>query len=427
MKQTTINVFNLLNNNKLLADLSEFKEVNPNFLYNELSIEDLLVQFDNAKEIILQAIDKNYFEERLTFNKRSQIENLLKSIMVQLQQLAPYKFNASNLRAVPMAQALYNGVSNLAEIVGSSRLEERFNPVFNYSQEIKELSKQKRELSKLSFDFMRANELYNQGKSQIAALDIDLKKLNQEKKQIQVELASIQKLRNEIEDYNRKASRADQEIENRKVKIVAFQEATNGYTLRLKELESETTAIVSKGDKIDELVFQAERALNLQSAVGISAAFSSYYEAAKENATFKIYKFKFNWWIVGAFFFLLMALGVTIWIVGGWYIEKPDSVSSIVGRIVAVSISITGATFCARQYVGQKNIQEDYAYKSVLSKSIIAFKEEIRKRDDAKVVDYLTTVLAEIHKDPLRNRNELMDKRTPELLDKIFDIVMKKQ
>jgi hypothetical protein len=123
MKQTTINVFNLLNNNKLLADLSEFKEVNPNFLYNELSIEDLLVQFDNAKEIILQAIDKNYFEERLTFNKRSQIENLLKSIMVQLQQLAPYKFNASNLRAVPMAQALYNGVSNLAEIVGSSRLE----------------------------------------------------------------------------------------------------------------------------------------------------------------------------------------------------------------------------------------------------------------------------------------------------------------
>jgi DNA repair exonuclease SbcCD ATPase subunit len=274
---------------------------------------------------------------------------------------------------------------------------------------------------------MRANELYNQGKSQIAALDIDLKKLNQEKKQIQVELASIQKLRNEIEDYNRKASRADQEIENRKVKIVAFQEATNGYTLRLKELESETTAIVSKGDKIDELVFQAERALNLQSAVGISAAFSSYYEAAKENATFKIYKFKFNWWIVGAFFFLLMALGVTIWIVGGWYIEKPDSVSSIVGRIVAVSISITGATFCARQYVGQKNIQEDYAYKSVLSKSIIAFKEEIRKRDDAKVVDYLTTVLAEIHKDPLRNRNELMDKRTPELLDKIFDIVMKKQ
>lgn len=430
MKPTTTNVFNLLNNNRLLSDLAEFKDVNPNFTFNELTVGDLIVQFDYWKEIIIQAIEDNVFEEQLTYNKRTQVESSLKSIMVQLQQLVPYKFNASNVRAVPMAQALFNAMSNLADIVSSSRLEERFKPLSNYSLEIKELSKQRRDILKLSDDFKRANDLYIQGKSQMEALESDLKILNAEKKQIQAELASLQKLRNEIEELNRRSSRADQEIETRKVKIVAFQEATNDYLHRFKELESDANAIVSKREVIDELILQAEHALNLKSAEGISAAFSSYYETAKENSSFRIFKLKFNWWILGAVFFLVSALVMTVWIVGGWLIENPDSVSSIVGRIVAVSISITGATFCARQYVGQKNIQEDYAYKSVLSKSIIAFTDEIRKRDDQKVVDYLTTVLSEIHKDPLRDRKETKESASglypSEVMDRLLDLLEKK-
>ncbi|UOU99855.1 hypothetical protein MUU74_07855 [Chryseobacterium daecheongense] len=69
-----------------------------------------------------------------------------------------------------------------------------------------------------------------------------------------------------------------------------------------------------------------------------------------------------------------------------------------------MGISITGATFCAKQYTKQSNIAEDYAYKAVLSKSIIAFTEEIKKRDDKKVAEYLEKVLSEIHQDPLRKR-----------------------
>ena len=73
-----------------------------------------------------------------------------------------------------------------------------------------------------------------------------------------------------------------------------------------------------------------------------------------------------------------------------------------------MGIAISGAAFCANQFIKQKNIAEDYGYKAVLSKSIIAFANYIKETDETpnkeKVSEYLTTVLEEIHKDPLRER-----------------------
>ena len=430
MKHTTTNVFNLLNNSKLTLYFSTFKELNPSFSFNEVTIGELISQFDYSKEIILQAIQRNVLDERVTYTKRSQMESALKAIMLQLQQLSQYKFNAANANAVPMAQALFKAVTNLTDVVDSCRLEESFAVLSDYSKEIKELTRQRRIFSKLVEDMNKATVLYQKGKSQFDALNVDINNLTLAKKQLQSELSSIQKLRSDIEEINKRAFRADQEIDNRKKKIVAFQDTTNDYALIFSRLEYEANTIISKEKRIDELITQAEHALNLKSAQGISAAFSSYYETAKLSGTFMFYHVRLNWWILGALLFLFSALGLTVWIVGGWYVQNPNDLSSIIGRIVAVFISITGATFCAKQFVKQKNIQEDYAYKSVLSKSIVAFTDEIRKRDDKKVVDYLTTVLSEIHKDPLRTRKENDDKEFgidgSAVIEKLIDVLKNK-
>ncbi|MGZ5245297.1 MAG: hypothetical protein ACXWEY_01790 [Bacteroidia bacterium] len=70
-------------------------------------------------------------------------------------------------------------------------------------------------------------------------------------------------------------------------------------------------------------------------------------------------------------------------------------------------LPIAGAIFCANQYVRQKNIIEDYAYKMVLAKSIVGFSEQIRKDNspDEEYTHYIKTVLNEIHNDPLRRRH----------------------
>lgn len=73
-----------------------------------------------------------------------------------------------------------------------------------------------------------------------------------------------------------------------------------------------------------------------------------------------------------------------------------------------IPLTLTGAMFCARQYVKQKNIIEDYAYKTVLAKSIVAFSEEFKGKEQYS--QYIETVLREIHQDPLRQRSKDKDK-----------------
>ena len=83
-----------------------------------------------------------------------------------------------------------------------------------------------------------------------------------------------------------------------------------------------------------------------------------------------------------------------------------------------IPFTITGSIFCANQYIKQKNIIEDYAYKTVLAKSIIAFSEELRTNDNNTsdyYKEYISTILKEIHQDPLRKR--VQDKEVVSLKD----------
>lgn len=99
---------------------------------------------------------------------------------------------------------------------------------------------------------------------------------------------------------------------------------------------------------------------------------------------------------------------------------------SLIGRLSMIPFTIYAAIFCSQQYVKQKNLVEDYAYKSVLSKSIIAFSEELRKNDPEKYTEYLSTVLREIHHDPLRKRGKEKEddsyKDSAGILGKVIDL-----
>jgi hypothetical protein len=89
--------------------------------------------------------------------------------------------------------------------------------------------------------------------------------------------------------------------------------------------------------------------------------------------------------------------------------------------------TLAAALFCSNQYVKQKQIVEDYAYKTVLAKSIIPFSEELRTKEPEKYAEYISTMLKEIHQDPLRKRGkekkEFSPKDTVGLVQKIVDII----
>src|SRR5690606_5033042 len=108
------------------------------------------------------------------------------------------------------------------------------------------------------------------------------------------------------------------------------------------------------------------------------------------------------WWIGAAGLFVSMAIGVGVWIV--W--EKNLSLETIIGRLSLLPILLGASWFCAGQYIKLRNLAEDYAYKSVLAKSVVGFSEQLSNTSakNEEYSHYIKSVLYEIHNDPLGRR-----------------------
>lgn len=209
-----------------------------------------------------------------------------------------------------------------------------------------------------------------------------------------------------------------EKIDNRERQLNNQGKKTEEYNTKLQDFAN------SYGEKLDEvqnLIEKSKQALQFTTAEGMSAAFASQHE----NADKWYYK---AGWLVGAFFFVLLTLLIGVWIVIGYGMDHKEETLwfSLIGRLSMIPFTIYAAIFCSQQYVKQKNLAEDYAYKLVLSKSIIAFSEELRKHDPEKYTEYLSTVLREIHQDPLRKRGKEKDedsyKDSTSILSKVVDL-----
>ena len=68
-----------------------------------------------------------------------------------------------------------------------------------------------------------------------------------------------------------------------------------------------------------------------------------------------------------------------------------------------------------------KNITEDYAYKTVLAQSIIGFSEQLNTEDpsDTSYQEYVKKMLDEIHQHPLKNHKKHSGRHSP--ITKILD------
>ena len=177
----------------------------------------------------------------------------------------------------------------------------------------------------------------------------------------------------------------------------------DGY-VELSSIFEETAnneKIARINENITKALKKAKQALEYTTAQGLSAAFNSQYKEANDRRVLFT-------WIYGAFLSLLGAGVLGLYFMQS--INENNQWFIILGRILLLPIPIMGAIFCANQYTKQKNIIEDYAYKQTIAKSIVGFSEQLKKNgkdeDNSEYVDYIRKALAEIHKDPLRNRNE---------------------
>lgn len=186
-----------------------------------------------------------------------------------------------------------------------------------------------------------------------------------------------------IDNFSKKIATRESQLENQEV-------STNQYIERLEKFEGAHEEYLATAK---QLIESAKTALEYKTAEGLSAAFTAQYDRADRSLS-KI------WWLVASGLFVIASVGIGIWVTSEQGIQLP----AVISRISLLPILIGGAWFSAGQYVKQKNIAEDYAYKSVLAKSIVGFSDQLssdsNKGDDYS--HYMKSVLLQIHNDPLR-------------------------
>ena len=413
MKKITETIVEQLNDETFIDGFETLVSRNPDALHGDVTVSEALEKFYTIKEILIQTANSGLLDS-IPYNRRNAISSNLKAAN-------QYRNNHSQL--VPQIEAAYDQVT-LSGLFASQLGQT------DYEAEIKEIAKLKKRLIQLikKFEETESNQqLLNDTKTELDSL-INL--VNNKSEEVETNRSesegtkdAIETLKSEAEEIKGDIQTIKSDLDIKKSDIDAFYENVDNYRGTIEDLKTKAQNIIEKEQTINGLISQAEKALQLKSAEGLSAALSTQYTEASD------WKNKVGW-LIGAGFFILLATALTVWIVSGWEIEDPNSWSTIVGRVVAIGISITAATFCAQRYVKQKQISEDYAYKLTLAKSIVAFTEEIKKRDDKQVPIYLSKVLDEIHKDPLRPRSKpkeiTLNEKSINYIEKLIDMVKSK-
>ena len=258
---------------------------------------------------------------------------------------------------------------------------------------------------------LEVDELKEKIKNAHEQITEKLESLNSQSEKLAESINSTEGQQSNLVDLLAEAEVRSQEIENLLTTSKSHVELITNFSKRVssreKQLDRQENYTeefkkqleVFRGDhekylkEAQELIENSKVALEYTTAEGLSAAFTERHN--KSNKFFP----KFSW-LLSAGAFVIAA----VWI--GYLLTTDEStnLARLVARFSLLPILIAGAWFCAGQYVKQKNIAEDYAYKAAIAKSIVGFSDKLSTQAD-KGDDYFSFMkfaLSQMLNDPLR-------------------------
>lgn len=286
-------------------------------------------------------------------------------------------------------------VKDINELVKSS--EEQLE---TFGKLVEKITEQKVEIEEMNENFSENLALSTKNRDEVELLLIKDKERSDQ----------IKELLSDAKSHSALIGNFISRVEKRESQLEKQEALTQQYTESINNFKQERNDLLKKAN---ELISSAKQALEYKTAEGLSAAFNTKYDESKQDNTLK-------YWLIGSGAFVFIALLVGVWILRG----NQTDFKVVLGRISLLPMLIAGSWFCASQYVKQINIREDYAYKSVLSKSIVGFSEQLKNNQDygEEYSHYIKSVLEELHKDPLRKR--IKDPASPsELKQDIKDLI----
>lgn len=384
----------------------------------EYSINSIIIEIQNLlTDISYLTRSHKLFIELSTYDERNNIKN-------QLININNYILNRNN-------NSIINILATIKPIIRSYNItkdKDRYIDFYNETERLRALnSSLLNEIEDVKLKLESATAIHNEIVDTQKSFNDILDKLKSRQDSLQNELNEFAKAFSDLRNLANRASENENAITRNLESTNRSKDTFDNFIKKISEREDmlqeqaeETEKYIDKLNQFSKdyekkmndtskLIEEAKKALNYKNAEGISAAFETQLTHAKSKLWLFI-------WLIGALGFIIATIFVGIWIILGWGINNPSELSNnqmifnLVGRLSIIPLTVTAAVFCANQYTKQKNLMEDYAYKTTIAKSIIAFSEELRDKNPEKYTEYISTVLKEIHQDPLRKREKPNDK-----------------
>lgn len=294
-----------------------------------------------------------------------------------------------------------------------------------YQQKIDELTKQAEDLTQILEEVRgqekKINEIYSFVSEQAEEISNKEKAITTSLEQSKATQEQLKTLKDDLEivaDEIRTLSIASSDAKDKtlayKAKVEAFVEEIGEHQKQIEKQDAEFKAFQTTLDEnstkqqqylseAHKLIEKSKLALSYTTSVGLSSSFDAQCKEIKGWKSFKLWS-----WLVAAAIGVIGVICIGVWLIYGNHHANDGNVTSmwlqIIGKISMIPLLVTTIVFCANQYGKQKNLLEDYSYKLALAKSMVAFSEELREKDSERYKEYLSTVLNEILKDPLRTR-----------------------
>jgi len=236
----------------------------------------------------------------------------------------------------------------------------------------------------------------NESETMVTGLEELVDKLDSRGEEVSVFSSNVATAFEEISEKLTEAKSHSEVITNFSKRVAKRETQLDSQEQKTEEYKASLTGYQTSHDKIlkeaQKLIDGAKKALNYKTAEGLSVAFREKYDELKSDKNNKF-------WIIGASVCFISAVSIGIWILRGTGLDT----GAVLGRVSLIPLLIGGSWFCANQYLMHKNLMEDYAYKSVLVKSIVGFSEQLSGSSEGRNEEYnyyLKSMLDEIHNHP---------------------------
>ena len=379
------------------------KEYSPNGLLSGIQniITDLIYLVENPATFIRLSTheDRQNIHQYLSYLSRDANNCYSSNVASQLDTLKkilrPYNLRTDKKRMIVYQQKideLTKQAEHLTQILEEVRgQEKKINEIYSLVSDQAEKISNKEKAITTSLEQSKATQ------EQLKTLKDDLETVADEIRTLSTAssdakdktLASKAK----VEEFAEEIDGHQKNIRKQEIQLMAFQRTLDEYSTKQQQYLSEAL----------KLIEQSKLALSYTTSVGLSSSFDAQCKEIKGWKSFKLWS-----WLVASAVGVIGVICIGVWLIYGNHHANDGNVTSmwmqIIGKISMIPLLVTSIVFCANQYGKQKNLLEDYSYKLALAKSMVAFSEELREKDSERYKEYLSTVLNEILKDPLRTR-----------------------